>query len=249
MGLNTISTTDGPIVIERPVDGIAVMRLPRRVDVYTAPAVRQASVDLVNSGAYRIVVDLGAVESMDSTGLGVLVGMQKRAQAHAGTVVLAEVGLKVDRLLRVACMAKVFGIYTSLDEALSALRHPVAAAVTDGAPTAEEPVGQELGEEVRRGAAQLHVAARAATLCDEEGDRFVRLTPEQAHAVADAWEHTADEMDDYGAREEPLKRVDGTFTTVVKNERDGHQFDWQATLAASRACLGENAPPAEKPAP
>lgn len=64
--------------------------------------------------------------------------------------------------------------------------------------------------------------------------------PAVALAVAEAFAHQADDMDDYGAVEKPLERVDGTFTTVVKDESGGYRFDWDATLGAARAYLGVN---------
>jgi len=92
-----------------------------------------------------------------------------------------------------------------------------------------------LADEVRRAAELLHQAAHEVALCDPEPARHVRLSPEQAHAVATAFEHIADDMGDYNAVEEPLMRVDGTWTTVVKNEDGRSRFDWDHVLAAARA--------------
>lgn len=104
--------------------------------------------------------------------------------------------------------------------------------MTDTNPTADN---------VRAAAERLHQAATEATLCAPTGHRYVRLTPEQAHAIATAWEHQADDMHDYEAYEEPLERVDGTYTTVVKNEHGSLRFDWGTTLDAARIYLGEAA--------
>ena len=44
-------------------------------DVYTAPKLRDQITELVADGRYQIVIDMAAVEFLDSTGLGVLVGV------------------------------------------------------------------------------------------------------------------------------------------------------------------------------
>lgn len=137
----TISTTDGDLIVEDPVDGVTVMRMPRMVDVYTAPAIREASVNIVNSGGYRIVADLTGVDLIDSTGLGVLVGMLKRSQSHAGTVAVVINSEKIAKAFRVTTMDKVFEIYPTVDEAMAALgggNQPRVAEGADQSKPAEE---------------------------------------------------------------------------------------------------------------
>lgn len=120
--MTTIPTIAGDLIIEHPAHGIAVMRMPSGFDVYTASPVREASIDIINNGTYRIIADLTGVELIDSTGLGVLVGMLKRTRAHDGTVVLAYSAERMAKVLRVTTMAKVFDRYTSADEAITALQ-------------------------------------------------------------------------------------------------------------------------------
>jgi hypothetical protein len=96
-----------------------------------------------------------------------------------------------------------------------------------------------LADQVRAAAEQLHAAATETATCDPLDQQAVILTPGQAHAIANAWEHISDEMDDHGAHEVPLKKVTGKYTKVVKNENGGYQFDWNATLDAARIYRGE----------
>lgn len=120
--MTTIPTIAGDLIIEHPADGIAVMRMPSGFDEYSASAVREASIDVINNGTYRIIADLAGVEFINSTGLGVLVGMLKRTRAHDGTVVLVYSDERMAKVLRVTTMVKVFDRYTSVDEALTELQ-------------------------------------------------------------------------------------------------------------------------------
>src|SRR4029077_4984583 len=55
-------------------DGIEVIDVQGEIDMYTAPRLRELFIDLVSRGSYQLVVNLGKVGFLDSTGLGVLVG-------------------------------------------------------------------------------------------------------------------------------------------------------------------------------
>src|SRR5436190_1673539 len=51
-------------------DGWAVLAVRGEVDVYTAPRFRERLIELVSEGKHRIIVDLEAVDFLDSTGIG-----------------------------------------------------------------------------------------------------------------------------------------------------------------------------------
>lgn len=70
-----------------------------RLDVSAVPDVRLALHAAIDAGVGDLVVDLSAVEQMDSTGLGVLVGAHRRAGRAGRTLVLRDVSEPVARLL------------------------------------------------------------------------------------------------------------------------------------------------------
>ena len=72
----------------REEDGRAIVAVGGEIDVYTAPKLRDQITELVSGGSYNIVIDLEAVEFLDSTGLGVLVGGLKKVRAHDGSLEL-----------------------------------------------------------------------------------------------------------------------------------------------------------------
>jgi anti-sigma B factor antagonist len=102
-------------------DGVAVIALGGEVDVYTSPRLKQEMVDLLNKGTTRLVIDLSAVEYLDSTGLGVLIGGLKRAREREGDLRLICDNLRILRIFEITGLTKIFDIYRSEAEALSGL--------------------------------------------------------------------------------------------------------------------------------
>ncbi|MDP1818821.1 MAG: STAS domain-containing protein [Acidimicrobiales bacterium] len=65
-------------------DGWAVARVHGDVDVATAPRLREQLIAIVTGGEANIVLDLDGVDFLDSTGLGVIVGVLKRVRTLGG---------------------------------------------------------------------------------------------------------------------------------------------------------------------
>ncbi|MDQ6698220.1 MAG: STAS domain-containing protein [Actinomycetota bacterium] len=101
-------------------DGWAVLAVGGEVDVATAPRLREKLIELVNGGHHRIVVDLSAVEFLDSTGLGVLVGALKRVRTHDGDLGLVCTESRVLKVFEITGLTKVFAMFASVDEAVAA---------------------------------------------------------------------------------------------------------------------------------
>jgi anti-sigma B factor antagonist len=97
---------------------VAVISLRGEIDVYTAPRLRQALIDLVEGGSKDIVVDMDKVDFLDSTGLGVLVGGLKRVKSNEGEMKLVVTQDRIMKIFDITGLAKVFPMFGSLDEAL-----------------------------------------------------------------------------------------------------------------------------------
>ena len=96
----------------------AVLAVRGEVDLYTAPKLREKLVELVAQRRYTIVVDLEAVDFLDSTGLGVLVGGLKRVRGHDGDLSLVCTHQRILKVFEITGLTKVFTIHDSLDAAL-----------------------------------------------------------------------------------------------------------------------------------
>lgn len=76
-----------------------VLTLTGRLGVSTVRVVRDALTAAIDSGQGDLVVDLRAVELVDATGLGVLVGAHRRADRAGRRLVLRAVPERIERLL------------------------------------------------------------------------------------------------------------------------------------------------------
>lgn len=101
----------------REEDGRAVIAVGGEIDVYTAPRLRDRITELVGQGHYDLVIDLEAVEFLDSTGLGVLVGGLKKVRAHDGSLELVCSQERLLKIFRITGLAKVFVITGSTSAA------------------------------------------------------------------------------------------------------------------------------------
>ena len=103
----------------KEVDGTTIVAVGGEIDVYTAPKLRDRITELVADGVYTIVIDMEAVEFLDSTGLGVLVGGLKKVRAHDGSLELICTQDRLLKIFRITGLAKVFVIHDSADGALA----------------------------------------------------------------------------------------------------------------------------------
>ncbi len=103
----------------RDVGDRTIVSVGGEIDVYTAPKLRDKITELVAAGCYHMVIDMEAVEFLDSTGLGVLVGGLKKVRAHDGTLQLVCNQDRLLKIFRITGLAKVFVIHESADAALA----------------------------------------------------------------------------------------------------------------------------------
>ncbi|MDT9698440.1 anti-sigma factor antagonist [Streptomyces sp. P17] len=100
---------------------MSLVKVAVELDVYTAPALREVLVDLINQGRYFLVVDLSAIEHFDSTGVGVLVGALKRVYVQAGALAVVATSGRVLKQFRITGLTKVFPIFQTVHPAVEYL--------------------------------------------------------------------------------------------------------------------------------
>jgi anti-sigma B factor antagonist len=94
-----------------------VVAVRGEVDVATAPRLREQLIALVAQGETRLVVDLEAVDFLDSTGLGVLIGALKRVRLAGGDLSLVCTHARILKVLEITGLTQVFAVHPTVDAA------------------------------------------------------------------------------------------------------------------------------------
>jgi len=109
------------IIEQRPDERTAIISIAGELDLATAPQLKWRLVDALEAGLGAIVVDLGDVTFMDSTALGVLVGVRRGLDVGARlATVCTHPG--VLNIFRIAGLDGAFDIFATPDEALAHVR-------------------------------------------------------------------------------------------------------------------------------
>ena len=99
----------------------SVIAVQGELDLATAPQLKWMLVDALEEGHRRLVLDLKDSTFMDSTALGVLVGVS-RSLGENGTLAIVCANSKLLKIFELSGMDGVFAIYPSLDHALEYAR-------------------------------------------------------------------------------------------------------------------------------
>ena len=91
-----------------------------------------------SGGSDRVILDLSAVDFMDTTALAVIVGHWRRQVAAGGVLLLAGARYRYTKALWITGLADRLPMYAGVDEALAAAR-PEPGADTGGARDSGEP--------------------------------------------------------------------------------------------------------------
>jgi anti-sigma B factor antagonist len=118
----------GRLLLEYRLDrGVAVVTVTGELDVSTSGLLRDALLRvLTEEDHHGLVVNLARVNFIDSTGIGVLVGVWHRVRAMDSGLALAALSPRARGVLDTTGLAKAFSVYDTEAEAVQACRQPAA---------------------------------------------------------------------------------------------------------------------------
>ncbi len=110
-------------IASREVDGVTVLDLSGRITLGEGSVqLRDAIRDLIGKGQKRILLDLGEVSYIDSSGLGELVSAYTTARNQGAALKLLKLTKKVHDLLQLTKLYTVFDIYDDEASAIASYR-------------------------------------------------------------------------------------------------------------------------------
>ncbi len=110
-------------IASREVDGVTVVELGGRITLGEGSVqMRDALRDLIAKGQRRILLDLGEVSYIDSSGLGELVSAYTSAKNQSATLKLLKLTKKVHDLLQLTKLYTVFEIFDDEASAIASFK-------------------------------------------------------------------------------------------------------------------------------
>lgn len=103
----------------RTVDGVEIINLQGKITIGAGDTqLREVIANAVNNGKTNILLDLSGVTTIDSSGIGELVGSYTTATNRGGKLKLLHLPAKLNELLHVTQLITVFEVYEDEQEAI-----------------------------------------------------------------------------------------------------------------------------------
>lgn len=87
-----------------------VVRIEGALDVHTAPEIRAVFDEIVAAGRHVVLIDLSALTSLDSSGVGAIVSLFKRVKTTGGRVIVRGVQNQPLAICKLLKLDRVFGL-------------------------------------------------------------------------------------------------------------------------------------------
>jgi anti-sigma B factor antagonist len=114
--------TDFRLTTQHTDGDLALAHVAGELDVATAPHLRAQALALIEQGHRHLILDLQAVTFCDSSGFNALVGIFRCAKEADGTLILAAVPDRLERLLNLTGLSALLPAHPTAAHALAA--HP-----------------------------------------------------------------------------------------------------------------------------
>lgn len=118
--MNQQTAPTGCVINEEWLDRTAVVSVSGVLDMLTSPQLEATIAAAIAKKPAAVIVDLSDVDFLASAGMGVLVSARDQAAGNVGFAVVAS-GPATSRPLKLVGLAEVVGLYSTMEEARSAL--------------------------------------------------------------------------------------------------------------------------------
>ncbi len=99
---------------------MVIVDLTGEVDFYNSSKVRERFINLVKQKRKAILINLGEVTYIDSSGLATLIELMQKLNGYGGKLKLIGLNQSVRNIFEVSKLTEIFSIYQEEQEALKA---------------------------------------------------------------------------------------------------------------------------------
>jgi anti-sigma B factor antagonist len=114
-------------ITQNIINGVSIVHLSGAIFFAEESALLRVHVKGLLDTSNQIVLDLGNVTRIDSSGLGTLVALYVSARKVGGNIKLANLGNHIKEALRITRLATVFDIFDRTEDAVAAFHRAAAA--------------------------------------------------------------------------------------------------------------------------
>ena len=98
-------------------DNYQLFRLTGLLDAFSEPTFRKVLTKCIEEGPKNVILDLSTIDFVDSSGLGALVQIAKKAQSATGTLQIVT-NPRVTQTVKLVRLEKFLALQTSVDVAI-----------------------------------------------------------------------------------------------------------------------------------
>ena len=109
------------MLVRRSLGNVEVVSFSGSLDASVSSQIRKELKEVFDDGKSRVVIDLGDVAFVDSSGLSVLVTALKTARAAGGDVVLSRITPAVRSILELTRLHRVLEVFDDAEAAAASL--------------------------------------------------------------------------------------------------------------------------------
>ena len=119
MSTGSARSAEFAVEVRQPADRpeLRIVAVDGEIDVFSSPKLKETLGALLDGGHDHLILDLQNVTYMDSSGLGVLVGVLKRVNNRIGAIELVFSNPQLKRIFEITGLSRVFPIHDSVAKA------------------------------------------------------------------------------------------------------------------------------------
>ncbi len=103
------------------IDDITLIEIDGEVDTYTSSKIKQDILQVVEQTP-KIIISMEKVKFIDSTGLGILIGVLKKVKEKEGEMIIVSPNSYINQIFEITGLFKVFKIVENTQQAIDYLR-------------------------------------------------------------------------------------------------------------------------------